>query len=299
MKTIIFKYPSIDSISIANQLYDDKLEELLEDGVPNAELVLKLSNDYGVFPDSERNELEDLSGHPMFKYPSIGSFKNDVLLYKFLEKCLIEIMTGTRRLKLEQLYTSMDIPPTEIEYQRYIELNHKKGATLKISAENFAEQEKADYLTYACCINGDNKKPVWSSYERFKKEKNVLLTKLIQLRCMEFLGGFNQTILRRIARHSMWRSKWISATKTGAPIFEGAITNWNINQTLLSYWSNFYDSIYASYEPPENFIVERDDFLDSWLESKSTESKNRATSESDEGFRATFTKHKVLPAKKR
>lgn len=300
MNTIVFRFPNIEDAYKASQIYEDRLEALLEDGVPESQVVFKLADDYALFPKTDVARLEELQSYPMFKYPLLPEFKTDTQQYKFLEKCLVETIIGERRLKLEDLFYSETIPPRDIEYPEYVELNSRKASVLRHTAENYAEQEKADYLTYRCSFNGDTGKRVWSSYRAYKQEKNVLLTKLVQLRCMEFLGGHNSTILRRLARHPMWRSKWISATKTGAPIFRGVITEWNINQTLLSYWSNFYDSIYASYEPPENFIVDRDDLLDAWLESKETESKRNSTKETDDGeFRATFTKHKVLPVKKR
>lgn len=73
-----------------------------------------------------------------------------------------------------------------------------------------------------------------------------------------------------------WRARWNASTKTGSPLFDGPTTDWNINQVALVYWSSFYDNIYEHPERPEAKIINNDDLLDKWVESKSKEMEDRA-----------------------
>lgn len=87
--------------------------------------------------------------------------------------------------------------------------------------------------------------------------------------------------LRRIARGqgevaAEWRARWRAATKTGSPLFEGATTDWNINQVALVFWSNFYDNIFEHPERPDQKTIDNDDLLDKWVEDKSKEMEDRA-----------------------
>lgn len=290
----------MEDILIASEVYQDALEEAESFGLLPTESILKLAEKHALFSTQERVEYEQLEIHPMMRYPPLGEFYNDAMKNKFLEKTLTEIILGSRTLRAEDIYFSAEVRPKELEYARFSELNNKKAYMIRHSIEHHAEQRKADVLTQLCSYNGDNGKRVWSTFEAFKNETDIPKMRVVQVRCLEFLGGFNSTTLRYLARHPMWRSKWVSATKTGSPIFKGYICEWSINQTLLSYWSNFYDSIYSAYDPPENFIVEKDELMDRWLENKSSEIKRKQeTSDNDDGIKAHFTKHQVMPVKKR
>ncbi len=290
----------MEDILLASEAYEDAIDEAQAFGLLSSEELLKIAEKHGLFSTQERAEYEELESHPMFRYSPFGEFPNDALKNRFLERTLSEIILGFRVIRVDDIFYSHDIKPNQIEYMRFTELNAKKSYVIKHSIEHYAEQKRADIFTYFCCYNPDTDKRVWSSFEAFKKEQNLNVTKLVQLRCLEFLGGFNSTILRFLARHGMWRSKWVSATKTGSPIFKGTITEWSINQTLLSYWSNFYDSIYSASEPPEDFIIAKDELLDKWLENKNSEMKRKQSeTESGDTFKAHFTTHQVMPIKKR
>ncbi len=284
----------------ASLVYQDKLIELEEAGLPSIDEALVLAEKKGLFLDQDRDELDDLQDDPMFKYQPIGDFKDEADKNRFLEKCMLEIILGYRIIRADEISYSRASTPNGMAYSRYAELNAKKIGVIKHSREHYAEQARAEKLAYYSSFNGDTKKPIWSSWEEFLEEKKLVQARTVELRCMEFLGGFNSSTLRALARHPMWRSKWISATKTGASIFKGHITEWNTNQALLAYWSNFYDSIYTAHEPPENFIIEKDNLLDSWLASKSSENKNgNKVDENEDGVRAFFANTKVNKVKRK
>lgn len=87
--------------------------------------------------------------------------------------------------------------------------------------------------------------------------------------------------LRRIARGQgevgmEWRARWKAATKTGNPLFEGASSDWNINQVALSFWFQFYDNVYEHPERPDLKIINNDDLLDKWAEKLNKEREDRA-----------------------
>lgn len=73
-----------------------------------------------------------------------------------------------------------------------------------------------------------------------------------------------------------WRARWRASTKTGSPLFDGPVMDWNINQVALVFWSNFYDSIYEHPERPTQKIIDNDDLLDKWVEDQAKKMEDRA-----------------------
>ena len=117
---------------------------------------------------------------------------------------------------------------------------------------------------------------------------------------MEFFAGLPVSTMRFMARHAMWRTKWISASKLGQQVFNGNISEWDINKSYLCYWSNFYDNIYNAHEPPDEKTIENDEFLDNWLKAKERERKSgKSSAPSDKDTtQYFFNGMKVNPVKK-
>lgn len=78
--------------------------------------------------------------------------------------------------------------------------------------------------------------------------------------------------IREIARSGEWRILW---NMKGGSLFE--ILPLNPIQLRLAYFSQFYDNIAKSSEPPPQEVIEDDDMLDGWVlwSAKSDEEKDR------------------------
>jgi hypothetical protein len=213
---------------------------------------------------------------------------------RIVESKMIEIINGYKVIDLKNLNFESDLEelPEDVVYK---DLSSKKNAYLKYTCESLADAAKNTKLVYYCC-SCDGKK-LWPSYEDLLNEKNRIIILILLKEVITFLSGFHQTILRKIAKHVSWRTKWISSTKTGSQLFDGSVSEWDMNKTMLCYWSNFYDTVHSAADPPEEYIVKDDELLDNWLESKSKNHSSNSDPDAD-GVRGVF-KTKINPVKRK
>lgn len=57
------------------------------------------------------------------------------------------------------------------------------------------------------------------------------------------------------------------------------MSDWNINQVALCFWSNFYDNVYEHPERPPQKVIENDDLIDKWAKDQSKKMEDRAKKE--------------------
>jgi len=145
-----------------------------------------------------------------------------------------------------------------------------EGSFIVNTIESKVNEAKCYNLVGFCVMDLD-KKPYWGSIENYWKSNKIFLAKALIPEYLRFARGIPTPLIRKIARSNMWRARWASTTNTASPIFEGTITNWNINQINLCYWSKTYDTIYNHPECPEDRIVDNDDLLDKWIGMKHKE----------------------------
>lgn len=299
MKQLYIKFPSKEDYAVANKIFTKAYNYFISVGLlPKEEFPFYLKK-FGIFTTEHENELDLLEAKDEIMYPRLPPFKDNNAENRYIENYMIEIIRGYRVFNPADVFIEKEeIEKTKNEI-RYDELRVLKNTQLKHSADALAEQVKLNYLTY-CCIYKNPDERLWSSYKEFLSEKRDIVVKAVQTKLAEFLGGVPTTVIRRIARHPLWRTRWIGATKTGAPLFNGVISDWDTNKLFLVYWSNFYDSVYGGYKTPDKFIVDDDRLLDAWLEAeykKDDSSSSTANSDKD-GVRGVF-KTRVAPIKKK
>jgi hypothetical protein len=286
---IKYRFPTIEEIKETNITVERFKNKLKSTGLPSKEEMFFYTKKLGIFSSEMEREMTNLQEMDEIKYPKIKVFENKEEENKFLEECMVEIMSGERTINTLDLIKSMS--KKEEPVTRLQELNRLKNTFTKHTYDGIADNIRTLKYLYYCTSRNGNK--LWPNFQELLKQTNKLPVILIGNSLMDFLSGFNQTIIRKLARSSMWRTKWISATKTGAQLFNGNITEWDTNKVILAYYSNFYDSIYSGYEVPESFIIENDKFLDNWLEQKNREAKGQSGSsqtsdKNADGTRAVF-----------
>ena len=239
--------------------------------------------------------LNKLEGMSALKYRKIKGFATENLELKYIENQILKIMLGYKYVG-EQDPSIIDRTPEDDQYFSLISLKNKY---IKLTCDALADQERKLLLVYYCCVNSKTGKRLWKSLNDFFKDRNNSYIKLLISETNSFLSGIGTSILRRIARHPAWRTRWISATKTGAVLFSGNISDWDVNKTMLCYWSNFYDNIYAEYERPEDFIIKDDEMLDNWLENQVRDSgQSNSSDPSKDTVRGIFRPN-VAPVKRK
>lgn len=301
MNIVVFKFPTMREVSEVGRLYSSHKNRLLSEKVKTRSEMMFYLNKYEIYTYAMEQEIERLEGLSKIKYRKPYSSESAEETNKEIDRDITEAILGERTVDLVEYFTKetqKTIPDNDIK--RYNELCGIRDSAVKYSLEAICEKERTMRLTQLCSYNWDNGERVWKDWEMFCGEKNrTFQTAIINL-CAGFLNGLPQSKLRKMARHTMWRSRWISATKTGSPLFDGAISQWDHNKTFLCYWSNFYDSIAGAYEPPEQFVIEDDELLDGWLEKKARENKSGSTeSMADKEGSVAFFRNRVNPVPKK
>lgn len=295
MQQIKISFPKNDALLFINSYYSRRFNELRSIGVlTKTELEFWMEQEQ-FFTKEESTLLFNTENSNLAKYNKLKEFESKHLDNNFIENRILEVILGYRLIDGDYYEESgLESKPFNKEYY---DLLVKKNKILKTSCEYIIEMERRYLLTYFCCSDYNGKK-LWKSPEDILNSQLSKELKTLTNAVTSFLSGMEQTILRKIARHPMWRTRWISATKTGATLFNGNISEWDSNKLMLCYWSNFYDNIYSGYEIPEDFIVNDDEMLDNWLEAKSKERGKAQADPNSDTMRGVF-KVKVNPIQKK
>jgi len=104
------------------------------------------------------------------------------------------------------------------------------------------------------------------------------LRKLI-LECKHNVKFKDFNIHRWLAKNNRVRLVWRIAKETNAPIFEGLVSEWDMNKLSLCYWLQLYDSVSEAYKRPPQEIVDDDELLDRWLEEQGDEDRRERQKE--------------------
>ena len=147
-------------------------------------------------------------------------------------------------------------------------LRQKFNSFYTLTAENTATEAKLNYLCWSACYKRDGKHRLWETYEDFELEKNIKLRAEVINVVMCVLVGFSEAKLRKIARCTEWRIRYISGTKVSMPLFSRRPEDYTKDQLALVYWSNFYQNIYEMMpdDRPEDSVIENDAMLDVYME---------------------------------
>lgn len=300
MIDVKFKMLSNRDTILVRRAYSSEYKTAKEAGLYTEKEMLGFTSRNDLYTGDAEEQYEMIQGGHLFKYPHVSELAGDDEVEKsnFLEDILLCIIYGERTVsgdELIQLFDNRNEDRGTGDWTLFDQLANIRSTYVNHTCERFADSRKNKYMLYLCCYNPDTDERIWDSMEELEEslstsEYNILVYGMLKTLNM------NVTTMRRLARSPMWRSRWITATKTGQNIFEGEITNWDINKVYLCYWSNFYDNVYESPERPEEFIMKDDEMLDNYLEQKSNERENEkkgATSHNLSGGDTDVARFKV------
>lgn len=148
------------------------------------------------------------------------------------------------------------------------DIQFKKQSKMMLSADTKAEEEKSFYICSRCIYREDGSL-FWKTYTDAEKETNLKLRESILIAFLRFNAGIPTSIMRQIARSSLWRIRYINSTKTSDPLFGIPTSEYTTDQLSLVYWSNFYQNIYEMMpeDRPSDMVIEDDDALDAYMKS--------------------------------
>jgi len=275
---IIFKHPSIDIILKASQVYDRSYKKAINTGLlPSDELESLLDECNIITKDDVDNliKLEDkLKAQTILLSKTVKVRANQDRIKKIINKLNLQI----RKIKV------------------------KKTSKMMLSANVKAEEDKLLFLCAKCTYNEDDKF-FWESYADMLLETNLSLRDEILFKFIKFYRGMDSKIIRKIARSSLWRIRYISSQKTSDPLFGIPSAEYTVDMLSLAYWSNFYQSIYEMMpdERPSEQIIEDDETLDAFMaayyDERTRQDAYRKSKSSDPNKLSSFDKEEVIITK--
>lgn len=240
---IVFCHPTGHEILTSRYIRDKALEEAKADGLPSIADMDKQLADRGLLGD-DSSKLENLE-------------KQVEGQRAILEKTQIP----GRRSALQEVIARIENEMREIRY--------KRESYYYLTQERKADEESYLYLAWACthALTGGK---YWKTFDDFENETDLDFRNEVLLKFADFNKGLITKIVRYVARHSLWRIRFVAAKNTGAgsSLFDRGFNDLTPDQLGLLYWSNYYQSIYEMLpdEQPPPEIIEDDEQLDKYME---------------------------------
>lgn len=273
---LIFKQPDNTVKLKAHRIYDIAYKDAVGDGLLPLEDLEKLIRERGIFSDAEDEELRKL--------------KDKLHAQQILLSKTTKVKARMDRIKV--IIKDLEAQVRSIEY--------KKLSKLAMSAETKAEEERSSYLCWSSVYDLLGESLYWESYEDFLKEKDPLFRSDVLNKFMSFYSGISTSIIRYIAKHSLWRIRYVTSQKTSEPLFGVPTSQYTNDMMNLAYWSNFYQNIYEMLpdDRPSDFIIEDDDALDAYMkdyyEERNREDAARKSKRRTQGKLSAFDSEEVV-----
>lgn len=280
-KLFLFKHPNNEDKMRAELIYRKAYDRALKDGMLKMEDLDKLIRERNIFSQDDQNRLDNL-------YSKLNAQK--VLLSK----------TTKVRARQDRIKEIIHKIQSEIN-----QLESKRTSKLSLSAESKSEEERATYLCWACSYvyTEDGPEKYWKTFDALSQERNLNLKDQVLINFLKFRGGIKTEIIRHIARHSLWRIRYVTSLKVSEPLFGVPTSQYTNDMLNLAYWSNFYQNVYEMMpkDRPPDEIIEDDEALDAYMTEFYKERSREAAIERDKaGNKArlsAFDKEEVIVTK--
>lgn len=279
-KLILLKQPDNEIKMKANLVYDDAYKKALSSGLVSTKALQKIIEERNLFSERDRKELEGLKAQLEAQYILLGK---------------------TTLVKANQDRIKKTIERLEGEIRA---LEDRRTSKLAMSAENKASEEKALYLCWACTYieTEDGVKKIWPKFENLLKEPDSNFRNNVFLEFLRFKAGIDTRLIRFIARHSLWRIRYVTSQKVSEKLFGIPTSQYTNDMLNLAYWSNFYQSIYEMMpkDRPPDSIIDDDDALDAYMKAYYEERTREDAAERDKsrfgnrGRLSAFNKEEVI-----
>jgi len=277
-KLVLFKQPDNYTKMQADLIYDKSYNKAVSTGLlPVADLE-KMIDERGIISEEDKEELERLNNQ---------LFAQGVLLSKTTK-------VKAKQDRLKKIISELKSKIATLEF--------KRTSKLSLSAEAKAEEERALYLCWSCAFN-DDETPFWDSFENILNERDVELKDKVLVKFLRFKAGVNTSTVRYLARHSLWRIRYVTSQKVSDPLFGVPTSQYTNDMLNLAYWSNFYQNIYEMMpkDRPPDSIIEDDEALDAYMKAFYEERNREDASErakhqmqSSRGTLSAFDKQEVI-----
>lgn len=241
---LIFKQPDNLINMKAQLIYESALDQALKDGFLSRDKIEELIEERGIFTEFDRDKISRLESKLEGQRVLLGK---------------------TTKVKANQDRLKKVIKDLE---EQISEIRIKKSSKLMMSAETKAEEERYNFLCWACTYNELNER-YWFELNDFMKEIDIDFRDKVLSSFARFYNGFTIDIIRYIARNNLWRIRYITSQKTSDPLFGRPTTDYTPDMLNLAFWTNYYNNIYEMMpeDRPSDSIIEDDEALDAYMNS--------------------------------
>lgn len=273
---ITLKHPDNSVKLRANSIYDKAYSDAKSEGILPVSELEELIRERGLFTEDDEKKLEELRSK---------LHGQRVLLSKTSK-------VKARMDRLKGIIADLEKEIRTIEYKRL--------SKLAMSAETKAEEERSSYLCWACTYDSDGENRYWDSYGTFRNEEDTEFRNTILNKFLRFHNGIDTSTIRCIARHSLWRIRFVTSQKASEPLFGVPTSQYTNDMMNLAYWSNFYQNIYDMLpeDRPSDAIIEDDDSLDAFMkdyyEERNREEAAKKSTQKTRGKLSAFDKEEVV-----
>lgn len=272
---ITFRYPGNELLMKADVFYYKEYEEAISNGLLTKEAMEELLEKRGVFSEEDKINLK--------------KFQSRLEAQQILLGKTTLVKANQNRIKGVIANLEKDIA----------KISQKKTSKLMMSAEVKANEGRTLYLCWASTFNV-NDDHYWLNYELFKNTRNIEHRDLILGSFIEFYSGIPLKTMRYIARHSLWRIRYINSQKSNEQLFGVPSAHYTTDMLNLSYWSNFYDNIYQMMpeDRPSDSLIEDDAALDAYMkmyyEERNRDDATRRSKNRTPGKLSAFDSEEVI-----
>jgi hypothetical protein len=260
-KLILLKQPDNEIKMRSNLVYDDAYNKAISSGLVSVKDLQKIIEERNLFSERDQKELDGL--------------KSQLEAQKILLGKTTMVKANQERIK-----GTIDRLEGEIA-----ELENKRTSKLAMSAENKASEEKALYICWACTYieTDDGVKKLWPEFKKLLNEPDSDFRNKVFLEFLKFKAGIDTRLIRFIARHSLWRIRYVTSQKVSEDLFGIPTSQYTNDMLNLAYWSNFYQSVYEmmSKDRPPDTIIDDDEALDAYMKAYYEERSREDAAERD------------------
>jgi len=271
----LFKYPSNKIKLKADIIYEREYKEAIASGLLSIKALEELIIKRNLFTEDDQKKLDKLNSRLNAQV---------VLLAK----------TTVVKANQERIKKVIEALRREIN-----ELTYKRSSKLSMSAEIRSNEEKSLYMCWACTYDEDESL-CWNTYNEFKNTSDMVLRDKVITSFLKFYSGIPSRIIRYIARHNLWRIRYVNSQKVSEGLFGVPSAEYTSDMLSLAYWSNYYDNIYQMMpgDRPSDLVIEDDDSLDAYMkvfyEERNREGAAKRSKHKTPGKLSAFDQEEVI-----
>ena len=279
-RLLIFNQPNNELKAQADLIYDKAFKRAINSGMLplfDLEALIKKRN---LFTKEDQEKLNEFTAQKNAQ---------EVILSK-------TVRVKAKQDRLKKIIAGLD--------EKILTLEYKRTSKLTMSAESKAEEERALYFCWACVTDEDGNK-CWDTFDSMLRETDLEFRDSILINFLKFKSGIKTEIIRCLARHSLWRIRYVTSQKVSDPLFGISTSQYTNDMLNLAYWANFYQNIYEMMpkDRPPDSIVDDDDALDVYMKAYYEERTREDAVERDKsklgnrGKLSAFNKEEVIVTK--